>query len=96
VVEAHGKFVQAEIETAVQFGEQPSLFQSGFPFRRTKRTVQDQSFGFAHIPNGGTHDIASQAFQRPDPFVAVDDDESVGFLRDGNYYDRNLLATFGK
>ena len=95
-VKPHGKFVQAEIETAVQFGEQPSLFQSGFPFGRTKRTVQDQSFGFAHIPNRGTHGIASQPLQCPDPFVAVDDDESIGFLGYGNYYDRNLLAPFGK
>ena len=95
-IEAHGKFVQAEIETAMQFGEQPSLFQGGFPVGRTKRTVQDQSFGFAHIPNGGTHGIASQAFQRPDPFVSVNDDESVDLLGDGNYYDRNLLAPFGK
>jgi hypothetical protein len=95
-VKTHGKFVQAEIETVMQFGEQPPLFQSGFPFGRTKRTVQDQCFSFIHVPNGGTHGIASQAFQRPDPFVSVDDDESVGFPRDGNYYDRNLLATFGK
>jgi hypothetical protein len=29
------KFVQAEIETAMQFGKQPSLFQGGFPFGRS-------------------------------------------------------------
>ena len=88
--------MQAEIETAMQFGKQPPLFQGGFPFGSTKRTVQDQSFGFAHIPNGGTHGIAPQARERPDSFVSVDDDESIGFIGDGNYYDRYLLAPFGK
>lgn len=80
----------------MQFGEQPPLFQGGFPFGRTKRTVQDQSFRFLHVPDRGPHGIAPQAFQRPDPFISVDDDESVAFLRDGNYYDGYLLAPFGK
>jgi hypothetical protein len=90
------KFVQAEIETAMQFREQPSLLQGSFPFGRTKRTVQDQCFSFIHVPNRGTHGIAPQARKRPDPLVSVDDDVPVGFLRDGNDYDRYLLTPFGK
>ena len=84
--------MQAEIETAMQFRKQPPLFQGRFPFGRTKRTVQDQRFRFAHIPDRGAHGIASQASQRTDPFVSVDDDESVGFPGDGDYYDRHLLS----
>jgi hypothetical protein len=95
-IETRGKFVQAEIETAMQLGKQPPLFQGRFPFCRSKRTVQDQCFRFAHIPDRCAHGIASQASQRTDPFVSVDDDESVGFSGNGDYYDRYLLAPVGK
>lgn len=95
-IETQGKIVQAEIETAMQLLKQPALLQGSFPFGRTKRTVQNQSFRFIHVPDRGPHGIAPQAFQRPDPFVAVNDDKSVGFPEEGNHHDGYLLTPFGK
>ena len=95
-IETQGEIVQAQIETAMQFHQQPPLFQGGFPFGRTQRTIQYQRFGFGHVPYRGDHGIPSETFQRPDPFVAVDDDEAIGFFRQCDNDDRYLLSSFGK
>jgi len=95
-VEPSRKFLQAESRAAVQLSQQPSLFERRFSFCGPQRPVQYQRFGFVHVPNRGPHRVLTQASERPNPLVAIDDQESVRLLRQTNDDDGNLLPPFGE
>jgi hypothetical protein len=80
----------------MQLRKQPSLFERRFSFRCAQGPVQYQRFGFIHVPNRRAHRVATEALQCSNPFVAVNDQEPVWFISQGNDYDRNLLAPFGE
>jgi len=83
-------------QAAMHLGKQPSLFERCFSFRCTRRPVQNQRFGFIHVPNRRAHRVPTETLQCSNPFVAVDDQESVWFVSQGNDHNRNLLASFGE
>jgi len=95
-VEPPGKIVQAQTQAAMKFGKQPSLFERRFSFRRAQGPVQNQRFGFIHVPHGRAHRVPAQTLQGSNPFVAVNDQEPVRLVRQGDNHNRNLLASFGE
>jgi hypothetical protein len=95
-VEPPRKILQAESEAAMQLGQKPSLFERRFSFRRALGPVQYQGFGFVHVPNRGAHHIVPEALKRPDPLVAVDDQEPVRIFRQANDDNGNLLPSVGQ
>lgn len=95
-VETPGKIVQAQTQAAMQLGKQPSLFERGFSFRRAQGSVQNQRFGFIHVPNRRAHRVPAEPLQCSNPFVAVNDQESVWFISQGDDHNGNLLASFGE
>ena len=95
-VEPPRKILQAESEAAMQLGQQPSLLECRFSFRRTQGPVQYQGLGFVHVPNRGMYRIVPEALKRPDPLVAVDDQEPVRIFRQANDDNGNLLPSVGQ
>jgi hypothetical protein len=72
------------------------LFECRFSFGGAQGPVQDQRFGFVHIPNRRAHRILPETLKRPDSLIAVDDQEPVRFLRQANDDNGNLLPSFGE
>ena len=91
-VEAAREIIKAEPKAAMQLGQKPALLKRGFSFRCAQGSIQYQCLGFIHVPDCGAHCVLAQAAQRPNPLIAVDDQETVGFLGQRNDHDRNLLA----
>ena len=68
---------QAVAETLLQFLKQPALLQCRLLFGKTHRSIQHQSVGFVHVPDGGFHRVATQLLQSCYAFVPVDDQITV-------------------
>jgi len=60
---------------ATQFGEQPTLFQSCFRDRRAQSAGQEKRLAVGHFPDHRAHRIHTQAAQRADSLIAVDNSE---------------------
>ena len=95
-VEPSSKIVQAKPQAAVELGQQPSLFECGLSFRRAQGSVQHKRLGFVHVPDCSSHRVLSQAPQRPNPLVAVDNQVALGLFLQHNDYDWNLLTLLGE
>ena len=91
-VKTPGKIVQVQTQALVQLRKQPSLFECCLSFGRAQGPVQNQRFGFIHVPNRRAYRVASETLQCSDPLVAVNDKKSIRLFRQGNDYDRNLLS----
>ena len=83
---------QAIAETLFQLRQQPTLFQRGVALGGAQGAVQQQSLGFAHGPHHRLHGVAAQLLQSRHAFEAVDDQVTVGLVRQGHYHDGPLLA----
>jgi hypothetical protein len=94
-VETPGKIVQAQTQASMQLRKQPSLFERRLSFGRAQRPVQNQRFGFIHVPNRRADCVPAEPLQCSDPLIAVNDKKSIRFICQGYDYNRNLLASFG-
>jgi len=95
-VETLGKIVQAQIQAAMQLRKQPSLFDRRFSFGCPQRPVQNQRFGFIHVPDRSAHRVPTETLQCSNPFVAVNDQKPVCFSSQSNDHNGNLLTSFGQ
>jgi hypothetical protein len=95
-VEPPSKIVQTESKAAMKLGKQPTLFKRRLSFGCAQGSVQHKRLGFVHVPNRSSYRVVAKALQRPYSLVAVDNQESVGFFRQSNDHDGNLLAPFGE
>jgi hypothetical protein len=68
------------------------LFQRAFRWTEAQGPVQQQSFGFAHRPDGGFDRVPAQLLERCDALVAVDHQVAVMLLWGEDHHDRRLLA----
>jgi len=57
-----------------------------------QRPLQQQSFGFAHRPDGGFHRVPAQLLECGDALVAVDHHVAAAVVRGGDHHDGRLLA----
>lgn len=76
----------------LQFGQQPTLFESIVPFRCPQRLTQYKSIGFVHWPDRGRYRITAQLLQGSDSLVTVDYQISVRLVSDSHNDDRHLLT----
>ena len=76
----------------MHFRQQPTLFERAFLLAHSHRPVQQQSFGFAHRPDGGLDRVPAQLPERGDALVAVDDQIAGAVVRGGDDDNRRLLA----
>jgi hypothetical protein len=95
-VETPGEVLQVQAKAAMQLRKQPPLFKCRFSFRSAQGSVQDECFGFVHIPNRGAHRIVPETLQRPDSLETIDYQKSVRFPGQADHNNGDLLAVFGK
>ena len=69
------------------------MFQCAFLPAESQRPVQQQSFGFAHRPDGGFHRVPAQLLERRDALVTVDYHVTVAAVFRDHDDDRCLLAS---
>jgi hypothetical protein len=61
-------------------------------FRPPQRTVQQESFGFAHRPQQRFHRVPAQLFEGGDALVAIDHQVAIRLAFYRHHHDRRLLA----
>ena len=61
-----------------------------------QRPLQQQSFGFAHRPDGGFHRVPAQLLERRDALVAVDHHVAATVVRGGDHDGGRLLAALSQ
>ncbi len=91
-VESPRQGFQRVAKALLHLRQQPSLFECAFLGTEAQRPVQQQSFGFAHRPDGSFNGVPAQLLQRRDALVAVDHQVTAGLVWAGNHHDRCLLA----
>jgi hypothetical protein len=95
-VEAPRQFVQRVTEALLHFRKQPALFERAFLRAESQRPRQQQSFGFAHRPDGGFDGVAAQLPERGDAFVAVDHKVAFAVVFRNDHDDGCLLAALSQ
>jgi len=83
-------------ETLFHLGQQPTLLQRALVFRPAQRTVQQESFGFAHRPQQRFHRVPTQLLEGGDALVTVDDQVALRSAFHRHHHDRRLLARCGQ
>src|ERR1039457_6016299 len=91
-VEAARQLLQRVAKALLPLRQQPALFQRGFLRAETQRPVQQQSFGFAHRPDGGFDRVPAELLGRRDALVAVDHQVAVAVAWGEDHHDGRLLA----
>jgi hypothetical protein len=61
-----------------------------------QRPLQQQSFGFAHRPDGGFHRVPAQLLERRDALVAVDHHVAFTVVSGDHHDDGRLLAALSQ
>jgi len=95
-VEAARQLIEPIAETPLHLRQQPALFQCAFLLAESQRPVQEQSFGFAHRPDGGFHRVPAQLLERGDALVAVDHHVVAAVVRRGDHDDGRLLPALSQ
>jgi len=95
-VEAARQLIQSIAETPLHLRQQPALFERAFLWTEAQRPVQQQSFGFAHRPDGGFDCVPAQLLERRDALVAVDHHVAAAVVRGGDHDDGRLLAALSQ
>jgi hypothetical protein len=95
-VEAPRQILKAEPEAAMQLFQKPSLLERGFSFGCAQGPIEQERFGFVHIPNRRSHGVLPQPAQGADSLVTVDDQEAVRFASQSNHDDGDLLTPLGQ
>lgn len=91
-VKAARQLIETIAEALLHLRQQPALLQRAFLRTAAQRSVQQQSFGFAHRPDGGLDRVPAQLLERRDALVAVNDQVAVARVRGQDDDDRRLLA----
>jgi len=89
------QLLQPITETLLQLCQQPALFQWGFLFGQTQRTIQQQRLGFAHRPYHRLHCVSTQLLERCDALVPINHHITVRLIGRDHHY-RCLLSRFGQ
>ncbi len=95
-IEAPCQILKAEPEAAMQLRQKPGLLNRGFSLGCAQGSVEEERFGFVHIPNRRSNGVLPQPAQGTDSLVTVDDQEAVRFTSQGDHDDGNLLTSFGQ
>jgi len=95
-VEPPRQLIQSIAEALLHLRQQPALFERAFLWTEAQRPLQQQSFGFAHFPDGGFHRVPAQLLERGDALVAVDHHVAVAVVRRGDHDDGRLLAALSQ
>ena len=91
-VEAARQLIETVAEALFHLRQQPALLQRAFLRTEAQRPVQQQSFGFAHRPDGGVDRVPAELLERRDALVAVDHQIAVAGVCGQDDHDRRLLA----
>jgi hypothetical protein len=91
-VEAPRQLLQRVAKMLLHLRQQPALFERAFLWTEAQRPVQQQSFGFAHRPDGGFDRVPAQLLERRDALVAVNHQVAVALVRGEDHHDGRLLA----
>ena len=94
-VKPPSQLLQAITKTLLQFCQQPALFQCGFVFAQTQRTIQQQCLGFTHRPDHCLHCVSTQLPERRDALVPINHHITV-WLNTRDHHNRYLLSRFGQ
>jgi hypothetical protein len=95
-VEAARQLLQRVAKALFHLRQQPALFERAFLWTEAQRPLQQQSFGFAHRPDGGFHRVPAQLLQRGDALVAVDHHVAAAVVCRGDHDDGRLLAALSQ
>ena len=95
-VEPAPQLPQRVTKALLQFRQQPALFQRAFLGAEAQRTVQQQSFGFAHFPDRGFDCVATELFQRRYALMAVDHQVTCAVVFANHHDDGRLLAALSQ
>ena len=91
-VEAPRQLLQRVAKAPLHLRQQPALFERAFVLAESQRPVQEQSFGFAHRPDGGFDCVPAQLLERRDALVAVDHQVAVAVVWGEDHHDGRLLT----
>ena len=92
-IEAPRQFLQRVAKALLHLRQQPALFERAFLPAESQRPVQQQSFRFAHRPDGRFDRVPTQLLKRRDALVAVDQHIAAAVVLREHDHDRCLLAT---
>ena len=90
-IEAPREILQRQVEAQVQLAQPQPLLERRLLGGGPHQSAEQQRVGFFQVPAGGPDHVATETLHRPDPLVAVHDDEALGLLR-GHHHDRHLLT----
>ena len=95
-VEAARQLLQRVAKAPLHLRQQPALFERAFVLAESQRPIQEQSFGFAHRPDGGFDCVPAQLLERRDALVTVDHHVAAAVVRGGDHDDGRLLAALSQ
>lgn len=94
-VEASGQRLQIQTKAAMQFREQPALFERRLRLGLAQRAVEHQGFRLVHRPDRGLDGVATQPPQGAHALVPIDHHEAARFAC-RHHHDRDLLPSLGQ
>ena len=95
-VETAGQFLHRVAEALRHRRQQPALFKRAFLPAEAQRSIQQQRFGFAHLPHSGFHRVPAQLLQCGDALVAIDHYVAAAVACGSHNDDRGLLSAFSQ
>src|SRR5258708_11396565 len=93
--EATGQLFLGQLESLVEFHEQPALLQRRFRFPRVPQPTHHQGFRLAALPAEAADCVAAETAQGTHALVAIDH-YKVFITTLLHHHDRNLLADFSE
>ena len=91
-IEPARQLLQRVAKASLHFRQQPALFERGLVWAESQRPLQQQSFGFAQLPNGGFDRVPAQLLEGREALVAVDDQVAAGVVWGEDHDDGCLLS----